>query len=89
LQQFREALKKLTNLSSSPPTVGTSRFGTIYNVPPMWGAKWATDDGRTVLVDRPEMTQAWTEYYDMVVKDRSARFSPNAPSELGGEHPRS
>jgi multiple sugar transport system substrate-binding protein len=86
-QQFREALKRLTNLAGSPPVVGTARFGTIYNVPPMWGARWVTDDGKTVLVDRPEMAQAWTEYYDMVVKDRSARFSPNAPPDLGGELP--
>src|SRR5919197_36050 len=65
----------------------TSRFGTIYNVPPMWGAKWTSEDGRTVLTDKPEMLQAWTEYYDMVVKDRSTLFSPGAPAELGGENP--
>jgi multiple sugar transport system substrate-binding protein len=85
--QFREALKKLTDFAGSPPVAGTARFGTIYNVPVMWGARWATDDGKTVLVDKPEMTQAWTEYYDLVLKDRSARFSPNAPAELGGENP--
>jgi ABC-type glycerol-3-phosphate transport system substrate-binding protein len=64
---------------------GTSRFGTIYNVPPMWGARWTSEDGRTVLTDKPEMLQAWTEYYDMVLKDRSTRFSPNVP-DLGGEN---
>jgi ABC-type glycerol-3-phosphate transport system substrate-binding protein len=85
-QQFREALKKLTNFGGSPPTAGTARFGTIYDIPPMWGARYTSDDGKTVLVDKPEMVQAWTEYYDMVLKDRSARFSPNAPN-MGGELP--
>src|SRR6266542_4678341 len=66
-QQFREAMKKLTNFTTNPPVAGTSRFGTIYNVPPMWGARWTSEDGRTILADKPEMLQAWTEYYDMVV----------------------
>ncbi len=85
-QQFREAMKKLTNFTTNPPVAGTSRFGTIYNVPPMWGARWTSEDGRTILADKPEMLQAWTEYYDMVVKDRSTRFSPGAPADMGGEN---
>jgi len=84
--QFREALKKLTNFSGTPPVAGTGRFGTNFDIPPMWGAKWTTDDGKTILTDRPEMLQAWTEYFDMVTKDRTARFSPGAP-DLGGENP--
>ena len=84
--QFREALKRLTNFAGTPPVAGTARFGTKDNVPPMWGAKWVSDDGRTALTDAPEMMQAWNEYYDMVLKDRSTRFSPGAPAELGGEN---
>jgi ABC-type glycerol-3-phosphate transport system substrate-binding protein len=60
--QFREALKLLTNFGVSPPVAGPARFGTIYNIPPMWGAKWATDDGKSVLTDKPEMVQACSEY---------------------------
>jgi ABC-type glycerol-3-phosphate transport system substrate-binding protein len=82
--QLREALKQLTNLTASPPVAGTARFGQIFNVPPMFGARWSTDDGKTATPDTPEMVQAWTEYYDLVLKDRTTTFSPNLPSMPNG-----
>jgi ABC-type glycerol-3-phosphate transport system substrate-binding protein len=48
-EQFREAMKHLTSLNGPPPVAGTSRFGTIYDLPPMWGAQWASDDGFRAL----------------------------------------
>lgn len=78
-------MKHLTSLNGSPPVAGTSRFGTIYDLPPMWGAQWASDDGATITCDSPAMIEAFTSYYDMITKDRSATFSPGAPDFGKGE----
>lgn len=82
-QEFRDLLKRLTALSGPTPVVGTSRFGTIYDIPPMWDAQWASNDGQTVTCDSPAMIEAFTNYYDFILKDRTASFSPGVPKISG------
>jgi ABC-type glycerol-3-phosphate transport system substrate-binding protein len=82
---FREALKHVTNLSGPAPVVGTSRLGTVLDIPAWWNAQWMAPDGRTITCDSPAMIEAYTNYYDMVLKDRVASFSPGAPNFGKGE----
>jgi len=67
------------------PVVGVSRFGTAYDLPPMWNAQWMAADGQTITCDSPAMIEAYTNYYDAVLKDRTASFSPGAPNLGKGE----
>jgi ABC-type glycerol-3-phosphate transport system substrate-binding protein len=83
--QFRDVLKRLTSPTASPPVAGVSRFGTIYDLPPMWGGRWTSADGKTITCDSPAMVDAFTRYYDLVLQDRSATFSPGAGDFGKGE----
>lgn len=75
--QFRDAMKKITNPNANPSVAGASRFGTYKDVPPLWQAQWATEDGK-VTSDSAAMIEALTQYYDMMVKDRSTTFTWSA-----------
>jgi ABC-type glycerol-3-phosphate transport system substrate-binding protein len=82
---FRDALKRVTILSGPSPVVGTSRLGTVLDIPAWWNAQWMAPDNTTITCNSPAMIEAYTNYYDMVLKDRSASFSPNAPNFGKGE----
>ena len=75
--QFGEAMEAAGTLVLKSGATPIERFGTIRSLPAMWGASWASADGRTAL-DKPELlVEAFGKYDEL--RTRVGQRPKNGP----------
>jgi ABC-type glycerol-3-phosphate transport system substrate-binding protein len=73
--EFRDAMRRLTKQDGSQ--VGMTGFGFWVHTPLLaWGARWLSNDYKTVTVDSQPTLDAYSKFNDLLFKDRVISDSP-------------
>ena len=87
-EDYRQAALKLTKRDGDAITrAGAEQIGnTFSSVPVPWAGRWLKDH-KTAACDSPEMIEAYTQYFNLIYRDRVTTLSPGADN-LGALHDR-
>jgi multiple sugar transport system substrate-binding protein len=87
---YRQYAQKLTKKQGTTYTVaGAEELGDWdYTIPMQWGGHWVSADGAKAICNSPEMTQAFTSYLDIILKDQTDTASPGVKLSASGNDKR-
>lgn len=63
--QFADAMEEAGSLVLKSGATPLERFGTIRSLPAMWGASWASEDGRTAVDKLELLVEAFGKYDEL------------------------
>lgn len=84
--QFSEAMEAAGLLVRNSGTTPIERFGTIRSLPAMWGASWASVDGRTAVDKTELLIEAFVKYDELRTRvGQRPKHGPDATHVNGSQ----
>ena len=82
---FRDNLRRLTKPGAQTTQVGLGDYGYyVLTIPIPFKTDWITPDLKTITCDSPNMITAYSDYLDLVLKDRTTQDSPGVKLDTSG-----